>query len=320
MSLTIQTREYSGIYANNMITEAIVGARTLQRGLVSVAEGVKSKIGLPIMRFDDGLIRARAATPSAGTGVTLTEDTIEPKDFMVYARFNPRNFEGSWMEDTLAPRLIERGLPPTFEGFLIEQMLAKLASEFDQLMWQGDEANSAERLNRFDGFIKQLHSSSNTIRPDGQVALTAANIEAELEKMYSEIPNAIVLNPSCKIVMAQKTWNVYRKAQQNQNGKGVTFAQDGITQFNGMPIEVNPFLPENTIVAGQFDSNAMMSNAFLARNNAADMNTVLIDKLTNDSELWFVKMLGKANVGIPKMEEMVLYSTWEPAVADEAQA
>lgn len=76
--------------------------------------------------------------------------------------------------------------------------------------------------------------------------------------------------------------------------------------FRGKRIIPMVALPEDTIIIGQF-TTGVDSNLWMGVDYANDENVLQIDKLQNNSELYFFKMLLKMDVNIVKPAEIVAH-------------
>jgi len=310
MSLNIQDTSYAGTAASLFISTAITGADTIQSGSLMVMDDVRKKFTIPTMEIEGEVIRERQATPTEGNDITINGVTLEPADLMVYAEFNPRDHEQGWLAEQLSPTILDRGLPQTAEAYMVSRIFQKVAKEMESLIWQGDttiDPAVSKSLSRFDGLVKRLNASSDTLKISGAVALTKSNIIAQMQAVYAQLPDDLKFNPYTKFFVNYKTAALYQQAQQEQTYKGVSVIQMAQWEINGLNVVKAAGVPDNTIIATVGVAN-MASNLWMGINSSSDENLIKLSPLQNNSELWFVKMLMKANVNVAFPSQAVLYN------------
>ena len=310
MPLQIQDTSYSGTAASLFISTALTGADTIQSGSIMVMDDIRKKFTIPTMEVEGEVIRERQATPTEGNDILVNGVPLEPQDMMVYAEFNPRDYEQGWNAEQLNPTILNRGLPLTAEAYMISRIFAKVAKETEALIWRGDRSIDplvSRSLSRFDGIVKRLNASANTIKIDTPIALTKSNVIQKMQDVYAALPDALKFNMDTKIFVNYKTAALYQEAQQAQTNKGVSIIEGAQWQLNGLRVVKCAGMPDNTIIAGVGTANAM-SNFWMGINSSSDENTIELNRLQNNSELYFVKMLMKADVNVAFPEEAVLYN------------
>lgn len=299
---------YAGEAASQFIVKAVTTAVTIDGGHVYVKDGIKKKFTIP--RFDlpdDQFIQDRAATPVSKGQMNVTGQTLEPEDYMVYIEFNPRDYEDHWFATQLNPGLLDRALPTSVESVIIQEVLKKHAKFFNKIIWNGQKTNT-DVLKYFDGLIKKAMQASGTIDVGSPTTLSATNIVAEFEKGYALIPDALKYDTSMKYFVSNQTYDYYQTAQQNQTYKGADFTTLGKDTYKTLPVVRIPDFPNNVymIAKGSADTD---SNLWVGMDSVDDKTQIKLAPLQANSELWFVKMLMKADVQIGWNEETVLYGT-----------
>jgi hypothetical protein len=303
----ISDTTYAGEAASQFIVKAITQADTVNGGHVYIKDGIKKKFTIPRWDADyEDLIQDRAATPISKGDMDVTGQTIEPQDYMIYMEFNPRDFEDHWYATQLNPTLIDRSLPYSVESVVIQGVMERHAKYFNKLIWNGSTALSTI-YKYFDGFIKKAMNASGTIDVGSPTTLSAANIQAEFEKGYVLIPAALKYKPGLKIFCSYATYDFYMNAQIAQTYKGNDFTSMGIPAYKGIPVVKIADFPDNVYLIAK-SSASTDSNLWVGLNSVADEGLQMA-KLQNNSELYFIKMLMKADVQIGWNEETVLYGT-----------
>lgn len=303
--LDIRDTTYAGEAAANFILRAITGADTVDGGHLMVKDGIKKKYTIPRLDVND-IIQKRAATPTSQGEIGIDGRVLEPQDYMIYLEFNPRDFEDHWHAVQLNERLLDRSLPVTAEATIARRILQEHAKFLDRAIWQGDKDVEGP-LDKFDGFIKKLKEADDTILVDSPVVLTAGNIASKLEACYLVIPDAVRYKDNLKFFVSYKTYRLYEEFQAAQVYKGVDVTTAGRPFYKGIPVVKIAGMPDDHIVVG-VGTASLESNFWLGLNSKDDENMIQLARLQANSELWFFKMLMKADVNVGFDDEVVLYA------------
>lgn len=306
-NLVISDTTYAGEVASTMIVKAITANETVQGGHIYVKDGIKKKFTIP--RFDanyEDLIQDRAATPTSAGNITVDGKALQPADYMIYVEFNPRDFEEHWYAFQTGTMLLEASLPATFETVLIQEVLKRHGKYVNKAIWNSSTALAAPSIYRYyDGLLKKAADSTDTIDATSPTTLSASNIFDELAEVYGLIPDALKYDPNMKIFMNYKSFAFFEDAQRNQTYKGIDPTMRGVAQFRGLPVVKIADMPDNCIFAAKGlatpESNLWMGI------NSMDDNQIELNRLQNNSELYFIKLLMKADVQIGWNAETVYY-------------
>lgn len=333
-ALIINDTTYAGEAASYMLTRAVVGADTIQQGAAMVQDGIKKKFTIPRVEVAD-LIQPRKETPTSSGTMTVDGSTLEPQDLMLYMEFNPRDFEQHWYSIQLQNRLLDETLPPTAENFIMLQTMKRLNEWFELAWWQsrkqfnpnGDavlpsakganetgspfyDSDGAPTMFYWDGFVKKALDSASTIKVGSPVALTSGNVRDKLTAALDLLPKALLFKfgkQGTRIIMSYRDKAKYDEALRTDAYKNIRSDEAGYTQYRGYDIAILAGVPENTffITTARPDTQ---SNTWIGINSVDD-NTLDMKKLQNNSELYFIKGLFKADVNFGFYDQVVLYTT-----------
>lgn len=132
---------YSGELAGPMIAKALLGADTIEKGLVTVVPNVKKKA--VIQRIDDDITLADVSVDFVATNpaVTITERYLEPVEMGVVKEHSYKQLRQGWQAAQLSPGAL-KNYEPTNElaDFLLARMAAKTNIAIDKLLWRGKSA------------------------------------------------------------------------------------------------------------------------------------------------------------------------------------
>lgn len=301
---------YAGEAASSFIVKAITSNETVQGGHVYVKDGIKKKFAIPRWDADyEDLIQDRQATPVSKGVMTIDAKTLTPADYMIYMEFNPRDFEDHWYALQLNPTLIDRTLPFSVESTIVQEVLKRHDRFVNKIMWGGDTTTTGI-YKYFDGFVKKATDASDTLDLAGASILTAtlaANILAELARLYALIPAQLQYDPSMKIFMSYELYSAYIKAMIDATNKGVYYDSGMINEmtYRGLKVVRIADMPAYKIVIAK-GTSGMDSNMWVGMNSIEDAS-IEMNKTTNASELWYIKMLCKLDVQYGFNGEVVNY-------------
>ena len=320
MSLVINDTTYSGTYASYFWLPATFGMDTVQKGSVYVKDGIKKKHTIDRMDFSTPL-QERAATPTSNGNFTIDGRVLTPADIMLYTEFNPRNYEESFVAEQLSKTLLAREVPVTVESYMMQIALNRAFEQIEQNIWMGSTTYTATigtsgngQLKFFDGFLKKMVNDSAVLKVGSPVTLTSSNILAALDSLITLAATnkkALLSRPTrfdrMKFFISVNTEQLYQTASLNLTFKGQAFNSGQAMPYKGYQVVTLAGLPDNTILfcEGIADTS---SNLYLGMNSTED-NQLQLQRLQNNSELFFLKGLMKYDVQYGFSEEVFLYTT-----------
>lgn len=336
-ALNIQDTSWSGPAASYMITRAVVGADTIEKGCIYVEDGIKKKKTIPRIEVSN-FIQKRTATPTSQGSVDVDGRVLTPNDLMLYYEFNPRDYEQHFYAEQLQPKLLGRELPVTAENFMMLQTMKRLNEFFENAIWRSrvdydldgaavdpttkGELAGASSYFYFDGLIKKaLDANTGTYptivisTPKTLVAGTAGvgeeNIGDAMQRCYASVPKALLFKygeGGLKFHVSYKTQQVYEELLTVTNVfKNNDTTEKGINRYKGYEVKPLAGMPDNTIVVA-ISKPDIDSNLWLGINSTED-NQLQLMRLQNNSELFFVKGLFKMDTQIGFADQLVIYTT-----------
>lgn len=303
----INDTTYAGEVASQFLVKAITGADTVNGGHVYIKDGIKKKFTIP--RFDsnyEDFIQDRQATPVSNPGgFAVDGKVIDPQDFMIYKEFNPRDFEDHWQAINLNPTLIDRSLPATVESVVVQQVMQRYMKYFNKAIWNNDMTLINTIYKYWNGFLANAVADADVIDVSSPITLTKSNIQGEFLRGYNNIPEALRYDPNMKIFCSYATFDLYDQSQVEQTYKGIDITILGKDTFKGKKVvKIADFPNDCYMIAKGLASPE--SNLWVGMNSIQDEGLQLA-RLQANSELFFIKMLVKADVQIGWGTEVVLY-------------
>ena len=324
-ALNIQDTTWSGNAASYMITRAVVGADTIEKGVIYVEDGIRKKKTIPRIEVSNFMQR-RSATPTSQGTVAVDGRVLEPQDLMLYYEFNPRDFETHFYAEQLQPKLLGRELPVTAENFMVMQTMKRLNEFFENAIHRGrkeydtqgaavdptskgDVAGAAAYF-YFDGIIKKALDAGDAIPVPTPVALTYSNIRDKFQAALNLVPKALLYRygkAGLKFVVSYADQLKYEQALRQDLYKNQDTTESGINRYSGYDVVPVAGLPEDTfyvcIAKPDIDSNLWLGI------NSTEDNQLQLMRLQNNSEMFFVKGLFKMDTQIGFADQLVIYTT-----------
>lgn len=349
-SVNFAQNTYSGEVLEDLLTYTAQGNDTYKEGLIHIKSGIQYKYAIPSVELGK-IIQDNVPTPTtqgAGAGTegglnqyTFNERYLEPKDFMVYLEFNPRDYEKYWKFAQPNGNLVFRDLDPKLQATMLRLLIEKKNEYIGESIWcsaKGGKAaakittptdgtdiggdNAGGPMKYFDGAIKRIIDNTKTDATEvdkaggqcivaGNTELTTGDqVEAALRAMWRKCPKAVRKNSNLVFVTGWDVWDLY---DQYLNDKQVKYSDNtkiNEYRFKGKRIIPIVGVPEHTIVLGVF-STGMDSNLWMGVDYANDSEVVKVERLQANSELYFFQMRMKMDVNIVRPKEITVWTAYK---------
>jgi len=326
-AFVIQDTSYAGESDNGMyVIQHTLELDTVKKDCIMVKDDIKKQYTIPFIDVTN-IIQDRYAMPQSQGAITVSGKTIVPKDYMVMMNFNPRDFEANWQAVNLQTELIDRGLPPTTNAYVIMMTLKRLIEYNEQAIWRsrisfhalhgnvnpttkGQAATDAQ-FNKFDGLIYKILNDSSSIQVAGAQVLTEANIKGAFDSVKAAIPDALLYKygkEGVRFHCNYGTQKIWEQAQQSLAFKSVDMTENGINKYSGYDVVPLAGMPPNTIIA-TISRPDTTGHFWLGLNSATDESNVKVGLLRPEGELWFLKILMKADTQTGWGTEIIIYTT-----------
>jgi hypothetical protein len=301
------TTTYAGEWAGRYVKQALLNAPTIAQGLIEVKPNVKYKSVLK--RFATGDLLANGSCDFTDTSsVTLTERILEPKNLQVNLKLCKADFQSDWEAEQMGFSAHDQ-LPPTFADFLIAHMAEKIAAENEVSIWRGEDA-----AGKFDGFATLLAADAAlpTAQEVAGTTVTAANVIAELDKIYQAIPATLYGREDLAIYVSQNIYRAYVIALGGfgANGLGANgYEAKGTNQsftdlmYGGVKLVMVNGLAANTAIA-TYKENLYFGTGLLSDHN--EVKVIDMADIDGSQNVRFVMRLTGA-VQYSVVEDIVTY-------------
>ena len=280
---------------------------------------------------------------------TFSERYLEPQDFMVYLEFNPRDFEDYWKEFQPNGELIFRELDPKVQATMLHLLVDRKDEYIGDSIWGSRKggvdakitgpasttlggSSAAGPMKYFDGVMMRILNNlqANTKveggtgteeqkneAATGKVVLAGATefttgeqVEKALYAMYQKCPKNIRKSKQLTFVMGWEAWDLYDQYLSSKDAKYTENANVNTFRFKGKRVVVINGIPESTIILGRF-SSGIDSCLWMGVDYATDQESVKVEKLQANSELYFFQMRMKVDVNIVLPSEIVVWTPYK---------
>lgn len=337
---------YAGEVLEDLLVYTAKGNDTYREGLIHIKPGVQKKFTLPHVSLGK-IIQDNKPTPTSTEGgvgaggmneYTHSERYLEPQDFMVYLEFNPRDFEEYWKPFQPDGALVFRELDPKVQATMLHLLIDRKDEYIGDCIWCGKKggpdanivtpANSVELggasaagpMKYFDGALARVLTNINSTDANevatGQAIVagnttltTGAQVEAALYAMWLSCPKNLRKSNALRFVMGWEQWDLY---DQYLTAKDVKYAENADVnkyRFKGKRIVVINGMPEHTMFLGKF-TTGMDSCLWMGVDYATDQESVKVENLQANSELYFFQMRMKVDVNIVLPSEIIVWTAY----------
>ena len=304
MAIRVDNTNYNGEVLERVLTVAATGNELVEKGLIHVIPGVEKKTGIPRLKTGKMLQKRKEdpqVTDSKGD-FHYSEQTLEPHDFMAFTVFNPRAFEQIWRKWQPTGNLVFAELPPEAQNALLDALSKQVQFELGDHYVNGEYADGPDDTKLMNGILTQAAKAKDYILVDVSKADTMTK---KLKAVRAAIPKAMRSNPDLRIIMSVDDFDKYDDELTEREAKNASETEVNRKRYKGITIETVAAWPDGVIVATLCSPDAD-GNLFAAVNLQNDESVIQIDKVSNASELYFFKLLMKADTNIAFGEEFIV--------------
>ena len=302
------TSSYAGKAAGEYISAALLSASTIENGGITVRPNVLQKE--VIQRIDvDNIVKNATCDFTATSTVDLTERILTVEEAQVNLQLCKKDFVSTWEVAQMGAN--QGDVPSSLADYMIGHIGSKVAQKIEQNIWVGVAANEGE----YDGLTVQL--AADAALPAAQeiaaVAITAANVAAQMSLVVAQIPSAVYGKEDLKLYVSKNVYKAYIEHLAGYAAAGVGgagYENRGSNQrlvdlfFNGVPVFVAEGLTDNKMVAAQ-TSNLFFGTSLLSA--AQEVKLLDMADLDGSNNFRFIaRFFQGATYGI--VSDCVLYS------------
>lgn len=319
MAIVVRNTNYNGEVLERILTVATTSNELVEKGLIMVIPGVEKKLSVPRLKTGT-MLQKQKPNPTLDDSkgdFDYSEHELNPHDFMAFTTFNPRTFEQVWRPWQPKGNLVFAELPPEAQNALIDALSKQVQFELGWHYVNGTYGDGDKNL--MDGILTQAAKDSDCI----VVNSAETTMIGKLKAVRAAIPKAMRENPRLRILMSIEDFDKYDDELTEREYKNSAETEVNRKRFKGITIETVAAWPEDLIVATLCSPDAD-GNLFAAVNLQDDESVIQIEKFAPASELYFFKLLMKADTNIAFGEEFVVLDSrdnpaFKPAVQPEPE-
>lgn len=303
------TSNYAGESISDILQLMVLGNEAVQKDALYIVDQSKAgqkEVSIGRMTATADLLQDRQAEPTnPSNSLTYDERKITPLEFMFYDKFNPRNFETAWRDFQPEGPLVDRVNNPKIQKAILKVTSERIHEQIGKLIWQGDKTTTGA-LRFFDGFVTLAKADANVIDVTTSGAITEANVQSILKAADAAIPNALYDDPSVVFLMNTGDTRKYQDSVIALTYKGQGPADQVPLIYKGRKIVNFSGFPANHVMVAKIGAGPD-SNLWGAVDMQDDPENLKIERWRPESELFFIKALGKMAVNYGFGQEIVLY-------------
>ena len=270
------TSTYSGEFSSKYISAALLTAKTIDSGGVTIMPNIKYKQVIQKVETGD-LITDGTCDFVASSSVTLSEVVLEPLEFQVNLQLCKSDFINTWDAIQMGYSAFNNnGLPTSFSDYLIGYVASKVAAANEINLWTGNLGGA--QAGEYDGYETLAAADATVLDVAAAVPLTATNIIDEMQKVVDLIPNALYGKEDLTLYISNKAQKLYVRAlggfsvaatsNAGSDNRGTQWYDNGSLTFGGVPVFVARGMSDNTMIAAE------KSNLFFGTGLMSDYNEV----------------------------------------------
>lgn len=304
----IQTA-YTGEVLGQILVMAATGNQLFEKGLIHMETGIGDKFYIPRLQLSK-LLQKRVEMPKSENSkgkFNLDERVLKPEDFMVYTEFNPRSFEKYWKKWQPTGNLVFRDLTPEVQVTLLGAVLKQVGTELGWHLIQGESGDGEEQF--FDGVLTRILADPDVVT----ATCESESMIARLRAVWEKTADVVRGHANFTFLMSSADFDKYDNELTDLHHKGADPTSTNIARFKGKRIAALNDWPDGVIV-GTICSLGTDSNLYAGCNLADDYECLQVDKVQASGELYFIKLLMKADTQIAWGQAVTLLDC---RVADE---
>ncbi|KUG07422.1 hypothetical protein [Solirubrum puertoriconensis] len=279
MNYTPQTWENNTL--GPIFSEMLYANDTVAKSLVRVLENIKHKQTVTTLG-GDLTDQPYAVNPVSAGNLNFADAVIEPEVRQVVHKFDMFALRGTRFGADMKSGAAQME-SSEFLKAVLEFAIPKVGKAIERRFWTS--------------LVAKLEAAASEIGVAG-VALTASNIVAEFEKIYSAMPGETL--SEAKIYAPENAKQLIKVANLKQTYRDIFSVSADKVEYLGVPVEFVP-LPANTIVAGR------STDLILGTDLAADFAKLEVGKVDNIGDEMFLKATYSLGAAVCVPNQKVLY-------------
>lgn len=278
---TYAGKDLAGFYSNVLLTGVAKESFKLIPNVKSTAKLGKLNLGKILQDAD-------CSFGGQGEG-TLSQKTVEAHDVKINLEYCIKTFEANYLGELYRPGN-QNDLPTSVEEFLKGQVAKQISNDLEEITWKGSGATNATYFTSERGLEAKLLADGTVIDVTA-TTLTAANIVAQIGRVYDAMPAAVRQSEDAAIYVSYAAASFYRQALAAASSEMYFMQNHSELSFLGVKI-IPCGISTNKMVAAE------KANLLLITDLVSDMDELLILPQRTVTGAPVVRMVGGFKFGV----------------------
>lgn len=213
---------YNGALAGEILVEAFKKSDTINKGAITVLPNNIGTGYLPRLEYGAELQDYSCGFDPAGD-VDYTDVEVVMKKFKIDHELCKDEFRQTFQAQASGLFAANSDIPLSIQDAILAAIVENLGSKVDSFIWNNATLGLKAKLTADGDYIEVQN-----------VSLTKANVVAQMERVYDEIPEAIIESEDLVIAVSPKVARLYKQAQTEQ-GLNTTVG-DKPLDYLGVPV------------------------------------------------------------------------------------
>jgi hypothetical protein len=326
---TYSPKQWLGKHTTDIISLLIAANRTSKKNLVRILDNVKNEMyittisgSVPWRAYQEEISEANLATFAADSDLKFSDATVRPVKIMAMDKFLMDQLRNSRFAEDMKQGAANI-TSDKFQQAVLAYLIPILGKSYEALFYNSITAATkaaisagaapaaqkawaaAQPAGLVDGIIANMILNGNVIAVTG-TTVTAANIVAEYEKIFTALPGVVAGKTETKMFVPETDYQLVVQANRAQqfrdiftvDGKGM---EDSTVTFSGIELE---FVPQSTRFVGKAGATG---DFVLATDKAGDENEFTIGKVNSLGDAMFGKAVATLDAEVLLPQQKVLY-------------
>jgi hypothetical protein len=237
------TTNFVGEVAGDYIAKMIKASNTISDGLVTVRPNIASTTFIRKIETAEGWRDYTCGFIPTGS-IVLSERSLNPKKITSDSEICKEDFRNLWTSYEMGFSAHNDTLPKTEQGAILLEIAKNTARKIDREIWEGNGATG-----NLAGFIPQALLDADVIDVATPVAITAANVEAQVAKFIDAIPDQLIGGEGQILGVSTNVVRALRRSYNSQSRVNGTFLKPSEFDFEGYTLTEIKGLNSNTMIA-----------------------------------------------------------------------
>lgn len=232
MAFSFTNTNYSGKQFQELYTDYVLANNSISK--MKLLPGNKGTMNIPSMTIGN-ILQADSCTFNDSGTVTMDNKSVAVCDLKVNFSLCLADLENQWVSEQLRPGALSGlEMPSTIEEFLGRVTAAKIGSQIEYHIWQGDATGATYNL--CDG-LEKLFLADSTVVDVTATTITSSNVITELNKVYAALPAEIQSREDLVFYVSASVAKAYRQALASQTAMfNWDITKKNELQFLGIPM------------------------------------------------------------------------------------